>query len=62
MAGIMDTVRWPFLKLTMFDSTTNFNFFVPKSFKTSLKHVQIILVNLTVKGVIASLQKIFKQS
>ena len=32
-------------------------FFVPKNFKTSLKYVQVNLVDLTVKGVIVSLQK-----
>ena len=33
-------------------------FFIPKNFKTSLKYVQMNLVNLTVKGMTVSLQKI----
>ena len=36
--------------------------FAPKNFKTSLKYVQIILVNFTAKGVIVSLKKISKES
>ena len=59
MAGIMDTMRRPFLKATMFESIAiNFHFLFPKNFETSLKYVQINLVNLTAKGPIVSLQKL----
>ena len=50
-----------FLKATMFESHAVplvLTFSVPENCKTSLKHVQMNLVNLTAIGLIVSLQKI----
>ena len=47
-----------FLQAAMFESMHILTLFVSKNFKTSLKYVQIHLVNLIAKGVIVSLQKI----
>ena len=63
MAGITDTVRrFIFLKATMFESMPLIlTIFVPKNFETSLKYVQINLVDSTgllVKGITVSWQKI----
>ena len=61
MAGIMDTVRRPFFKsdyVWEYAVPLILTFFVPKNFKTSLKYVQMNLVNFIAKGVIVSLQKI----
>ena len=62
MAGITDTVRrFIFLKATMFESMPLIlTIFVPKNFETSLKYVQIDLVNLTAKGIIVYIWYIYR--
>ena len=57
MAGIVDTF-FESGYVSEYAVPLILTFSVPKNFKTSLKHVQINLVNLTAKGAIVSLPKV----